>query len=1014
MQFHPQYSSQRRSRSITALIFLILFNASASLGAQLPKKLMLLSGGPAGTTIYLENVVYTTIPAAAGVPVKGTGDLRVSIAGMELPAQASLPFGAPYGPDIVADESGQITGGGIRLREDVPFTDALSTGVDLVFKKDSQFTVVAKGVSARMTGVMTAKLPFKSETGEPAIATAPTVAGLNANGDFQLNVTNATLSGGTAATGIKLFGFTFRAGTLDVGVNKVTGAPKPVTFTCMLKNVSITTPIPNLLTREQAPLVLKATQVGLDENGAPTFGDATLASQVAPYRIAGLQTPGPPTQRAIPRMKLMRPLDFMLDITRVHSCSVTSGQFTSLKFAGNLTLPSFLDDGNGRPVVINDLQFDALAPSVTAGPGTQKTLVVEWNDFRLNVTSFGMDLNRGLTNVSATMDLPKAFRMGRDPNSPPVRVAVTGFSIGGDGVSGEISITPDRLGPDQKYIAGFPIQNLSGSLAFDRGRLLRANIGGQMTVRLLSGGVTLNVACGISTNGAASIDVRPTGGIPFSALGMSLSITGGSLTVANGRSTLLLSGALTFDKAVLPRLDGATLAFSDMGIDPEGKVTGAITLARPVSIDLEVCKINIEKCTFDLAKNMLQLDGGARLDPSLPVKAEVDFYGATITAGLKGPQFNLNGLRVKAGVMGFATVEGMLRWDEKGFNGFTNCMYGDALLSLDFLGPSAPGIAVQFLIADKGAWFVAGDINLPSPIVLPPPPPFGPVFSIYAFRGGIGHNCRLQATTGQSPKDLRAYYFDNGGGKGQWLAQAGMTLGTVDMFSFWGDLVLTVGAPPHFYVNLNGQMAIMELYSFAHKPFNQMDRYGSLNINWDSKTSTLQATANVNLYFPTKSANLMYAGGGMDLLLSPDEGHLFIGWPYRGDGKRPITVTSLGGTPLAVTGEGGAGVMIWHPSRERWVKAGMRASKQLGPINGEIGGDASFVFNDRTKSAVFSVSAYAEGSVDLWVGHASGRANLGGALGVNPDVFWLKGELKLCVGCFAGDVCVTTGEVKVP
>src|SRR5215210_832163 len=122
-----------------ALVAVFMAMAAVSQAGPLPNKLTLLAGGPAGTTIFIDNVVYSTTPANAGVPVAGTGDFKCSIAGIDLPAQASLPF-----MNVVADDTGQITGGGIKLKEDMPFNNALGTGVDFLFKKDAQFTVLLK------------------------------------------------------------------------------------------------------------------------------------------------------------------------------------------------------------------------------------------------------------------------------------------------------------------------------------------------------------------------------------------------------------------------------------------------------------------------------------------------------------------------------------------------------------------------------------------------------------------------------------------------------------------------------------------------------------------------------------------------------------------------------------------------------------------------------------------------------------------------------------------------------
>src|SRR5947208_4490081 len=122
-----------------ALLPALLLTAAVAHAGPLPDKLKVVAPGvPDSISITLENVTYTTNPANAGSPVAGKGTIKVSVSGTALPGSFEVPF-----TNIVANDDGQVVGGGFALSQDLPITDILGTGCDITLAKASQLIVTA-------------------------------------------------------------------------------------------------------------------------------------------------------------------------------------------------------------------------------------------------------------------------------------------------------------------------------------------------------------------------------------------------------------------------------------------------------------------------------------------------------------------------------------------------------------------------------------------------------------------------------------------------------------------------------------------------------------------------------------------------------------------------------------------------------------------------------------------------------------------------------------------------------
>lgn len=990
----PKGRSPGKRRSLLAALLLAGMAARAT--AEVPKTLIVLPNAPGSTNITLEVSNYTsTMPTNSGTQVAGTGSLKISVMGVPLPVSANIPFTNL----LVNEQTARIVGGAITLANDIPANNLLGSGMDVTLPKGSQITVDAATGTAQFSGgpgnaKISAKLPFRSAAGEQATLLMPTSLTLGTNGDIKLQVTGATLTGPTATKGITLAGFNFSLASLDLKVEHT--AAKALAFDVTLKNVTIATPIPNIIVQpgsvqEEAPLKVHADSVGIDENGQPSFGNVQVVrEQVEPYRIASTGRIPPPLLE-LPTIHLWQPLDFSLKVTKINDIKVDHGQFKSFSFTCDMTLPSFVDNGAGKHVEIPDLTVDAVAGKIATGPRTPKALNLNFHGFAIEVTAFGLDLKRGLTNLDARLKLPDCIK---SETNQPVYVAVKGFTVGGDGVSGVVTID-NGTSPGRKKLDTIPIHDLSGELAFDRNTLLRASLSCNITLPIPPSNPDIKATVGFTSSGTYSIDIV-AGDVPLDALGVKLSLSHGSGKLVNGKlDQLLLTGTLRFPE--VPKLQDAVLEFTNLGLK-DGKFVGAITLARPVNVNLGVCSVNISKCSYDAGAQSFKLDGGASIDPSLPIKGEIQFYGLTYKKGLP---LKIEGMHVRAGVLGFMTIEGEIR-ERNDLPAFKNPLTGEFAMSLDFLGPGGPGGKIKFLIADGGVWFVGGDVALPNgTIVLPPPgSPSPPVLEIYAFRAGLGHN--IQRDPSKSYEDWNGYKPSPN--PGAFLIQGGLTLGTLDRFTAWGELLLSVGLNP-LNVTLDGAMALLEPYALTHKPFEQMDRYAKATITWNGST-TFHATAIVDMAFPTRSAWFVKAGGSMDALFSPDEGHIYFGWPK--DTARPIEIQAR----IGPNAKGGIGLLLWNKNGDHSFGGYFQEGLDLGIIHGSIGGAFNIAFNDKKGRGLVEVSAFAEGGADFGIASASGRADVSGSCGLPPPPgLSLKAKLEICVHVFGFGGCVDTGEI---
>ncbi len=971
-------------------LLLMITPAFANAG-PLPDKLkVVVPGVPDSIAITLESVTYTTNPANAGSPVAGKGTLKVSISGTTLPGSFEVPF-----TNIVATDDGQVVGGGFKLSQDLPITDIFGTGCDITLAKDSQVLVIGTPapITCKITGAVTTKLPYKNDEGVNAILKMPTnELTLNANGEFNLQIKGAALEGATKEDGVTLAGFTFKAASADLGVKKPGTAGKKLDLTCLFKEVLIKTPIPNLMTQDDAPLIISATAVGMNERGEPTFANAKLAK---PETAAGAR--GFPTSVKNETIHLTKPLDFVIDVKSA-DVSVTDGAFTAFNLSCDIALPPQLKDANGDRVTIKNLTLN-IQDGVLLEQAAPLNL--KWNSFALATTGFIVDLSpsKGSPNekdprgIALPADWQGVYIRGATLDLPPTlgsaKCGVENFYVDGYGVSGAIDVS--RLQAANVTLMGFKAKLVSGGLTFSRNSVVGGGIAAEVTVPAWDGVIALNTK--VSASGLVTVEVATSRPLNVAKFGMKVVLSGGSIQIptGGGQPRLSITGAFGFDGSnpALKVMGNAMIQFKDLGIDSAGKITLPndtwLTLPHPANINLGVAQISCSQVGFgqEAGKNWIGFTGDVKLTIDMPITGSIGFQGLKIK---EGPSLEIGGITLDCKVMEICTIKGGVSFIDQDFgSGPQKVFKGN--VALQVMG--GIGGEAECMIT-SGGWYVKAAFVQATPPGLIPLGQSG--LSIYGFNGGFGRNVKLQNI--QTNPNLRPnYQLTVDPTLRNLMFQVGVTIGTVDGFTLWGNGTLTVITSP-FLLNINGKFFFLENVSLVSTASG--DRVATADITFDSANKSFRASFGADFAFPTRDLNLMHLRGSMDMLMSPSRKYIRIGWPIEDD---PIGVTIFG----VVDVRGGAEFQIQPEQR---VQAGIIYKASFGPLSGQLDGQIDVRFRPSIRG---SGSIHAKGKADFIVFNASAEGWLTAALQTVPFQLDIDGRVRGCIGTWLGDVCKSIG-----
>jgi hypothetical protein len=411
---------------------------------------------------------------------------------------------------------------------------------------------------------------------------------------------------------------------------------------------------------------------------------------------------------------------------------------------------------------------------------------------------------------------------------------------------------------------------------------------------------------------AGAADIGGIEGIHFDLSSATLKLP----TTAGGVGSVMLSGLLTLKTGSSPSdlaasLSGVSVPFKDLGIDTAGHFIvpsiGQFTLSHPVSLDLKVMKIELSSFTAgnDPATNSpyLLFTGGVEVGEGLPASAEVDFDGVMVDTdgGVR-----LHGLEVIADVADVLRIDASLdHYDAKDAVPPTKgqkdnpvgcfqskgvgigCIRGDMqiLLNLGSLSLGAQQTGFNFAAAG-GAWLFLGSMGLPGGGI-----PLGQSgINLFGFQGGVGYKAQLAPANeqpdpgGQLGDHDFVVYLNPTLPPADLLFTFGTTIGTGEDngFNFSAQAVSTVTLDP-FMLDFNARAKFQENLT---QDFDTADRTAHMDIQYIAP-DTLHATAGADLYYQSRKYDVLDAHGSLDLMLSPTETHLYLGWPPD---QNPIAV----------------------------------------------------------------------------------------------------------------------------
>ncbi len=969
----------------------ILWPAVPARADNPPNFMFFTSATPIPMQLHLDNIVPDPgVTWTPNVPLKGKGDLHLKLGDADVLNAQGVPFAG-----VVADANGQVqtTKTGYQFTKDIPWSNVMGAGTDITLK--APFTILVDVAAKRVsiTDRAQATLPFSSGNG-PAQCTLPNLnVTLDAATGCSLD-TDVTLTQGLPP-GLSLAGFTIQLTSPHLHVQQ----PGSPILALKAQTVTVKTPIPNILTKQ--PLTLTGTGFQVDETGLPSFQSLQLAElpatpvQLASARLVHVAAFAPQPQV----LELNQPMDFGFEVLSVDNARMTKGQFDpGFKVHGNLLLPSSMTDGKGGR---------AKVPGVTLQPFDPKNLFAISNQgftavwtplgpsmpFSLTVKQFELGVT-GLHNITGSVQLPSGASGITTKDGKPASVDVQNFTIDSTGVFGTAGISNGSLDT-----LTFPVDNINGSLSFDHNALLGGSLGGTVNIGPVG---SVGVVVGLTRSGV-SVDVVPSDSLTWKDFGFQFKVVSGGVHLESGGVyQFLITGSLQLP-AIPPVMESALeLDFKDLGVDRSGKFSAdEISLAKPCEMDLGIMSAHIDRFTYRPSDSVIKLDGSVKLPDDLPIKAEVGFNGLEIRPG---PKIAVNDIDVDAGILGAGHVHAHLVFngDDKTWqaNHLKNVMAGDAQLNIDAL--MGAGINARFLIAKgdpdgRSVWLVAAGLDLPPPgIQFPPPIPL----AFMGFSGGFGHNVKLAA--GDKGK-LESYAY----APGNELLQAGCSIADTTQTMFWGDFTLTIGFP-RFSLDLQGDVALQTPRTNPHPDWASLDRHGHADINWDGPSDTFRASGTVDYAFPTRGAKLFDAHGSLDLLISPDEGHLFVGWPMD---QNPIQVTVW----PSITAKGGLGLTLYNPQHEHRLDAGFDVSERFGVLKGEIAGTLGSAVDDHGHFTI-DISGKASGEVDFLIAHVGASAaldiDIGGSLPI-PDGLAIGGEFSVDVGVGPFSKTLDTGHVTL-
>jgi len=912
-------------------------------------------------------------------------------------------------------------------------------------------------------------------------------------GKFSLNLQNATVVDASQLTGGKaqLAGFAFTLKTVDLNIVREHGQTTTFLLTVHSPQINVPLPVPGLLTQDGTGIAVTADTLEVNQSGEVQIANGVASCSGSSTACAGgiqidLASPLGFTLQAT-QLKFSKGFDS--SDKQVVSQFRLSG--AKLLLPDYLPDDDSLNAGTPQRIAL-DIQngngdWDVMAaPVVTVN--APRDINIGWNGFRVQIPHNGsmvLDFSgtagdthepaalkadwQGVYVQKVNVVLPSEFcTQGTltcsGGSTGRVAIAATDLAIGNGGLNVAVSSSPHLAVTVAGFTATLNDVALTVLNNHVQGKDLKINV--NVTVPVLgptdwsmqltdSGNFVLSLQ-------NPSLDAALFGGADVGGVqGLHFDLTEATLQLPaapGGLGSVMLSGLLSVKTGSSPTdltasLAGISVPFKHLGIDTNGRfivpAVGQFTLAHPVSLDLTVLKIELTSFTAgnDPATNkpFLLFTGGVDLGEGLPAAAEVDFDGLMVNVD-GGVQ--LNGLELQADVADVLRLDASLAhyaaneavMPTKGQTTMPvgcfqssghgiGCLRGNMNLSLNLGGLSMGNSQTGFnFAAAGGAWLFLGSMGLPGGGI-----PLGQSgINLFGFKGGVGYKAELPDPSQQPDPgaqigdDDYVVYLDPSLPPADLLFTFGTTIGTGedDGFNFSADAVSTVTLDP-FMLDFNARAKFQEDLT---QDFNTADRTAHMDIQYVAP-DTLHATAGADLYYQSRKYDVLDAHGSLDLTLSPQETHLYLGWPPD---QNPVAINvGVSGVEkyavsggLAVHVNGNSSALDADPvsqSTGPWAALALDFHANWAMFSADVGGylDVSMKANAHAQNGppidaiVGWVDARGQADFDLFTASAEGTLAIAYVTSGNPVSLTPPGGNTQQISADSGDdEIVVQGDIQ--
>ncbi len=1048
----------------------VLLSLAAGLAPQMswaqadPTTVTLFSDTASNSELVLDSVAYAAGSNCATGGQSGTGHIAsLVLFGHDLTVVGGLAPAVPF-QNLCIDAAGHVIGGSVKLSSDFA-TPLIFSGFGLTLGQGTTLTVTNRADAScksipclRFKGTnITLGLPLHDVSGQALQVMLPEGSLiLQSGGAFSLNANGMKLKNAATA---RLGGFAVdidEQKDIDLTLSRAQGQMSALNLKVNGPHVHVPLPIPGLLSQDGKGVDLQADWVAVNQAGEIQIKNG---------------------QAAHVDLDLASPLFFALHADSVKFDKPFDGNDKSVpsdcKLTGaTLKLPDLVRDaGSGQPITLALQSPWDVTTSPVISISLPGDVAIGWNGFQVvipksqgNAANIVVDLSSTAKGGGEPAAVPESWQGLYVKNAsfalPPLFTAADGgavtleardLAIGSGGVSVYVDaqninqsiqiadvftatlkdvslqitdnhVDPQKMKIDASVTLGSAFRDpLQWAMEFtDSGNLVFSLTDPNLHLASFAGAQDI---AGIDLAIASATFQLPDANMP-------------ALLKLDGQLTLNAAGAISdFAKG----LAGLSIGFKDLGVDAKGHFAmpdaGFIELPHELDVDLKLMQLQLKKLVLGLDpgdKPYLSFTGGVQVGAGLPVGAEGDFEGLKVASN---GSVSVGAVEVKADVADVMRIDASVSRAPggclKAANSPIDCLKGDMTFQVSAgplsTGPNGDGFTFA---AAQGAWLATGNWSLgPAGI------PLGDNgISLFGFKGGVGYKAQLPDSQPNPYSQLGesdyVVYLDPSAPGTDLLFNIGTTIGTSDgCFNFCGDGSLTVQTAPAFKLDLNIRGKLQELFNTTYEKAN---RTVTADIQY-TPPDTLHATALADVYYPLRSVAAFEAHGSLDLLLSPQKQHLFLGWPVD---VNPITV-KVGIPPLNVNEySGGLGVELAGAERAGyaapWFAAGLSRTLQIGPLSGSIGGTVDITL-DHTSGAItaFDGKVYAQGVADFIVFSATAKAWLDATYAVQGtsvtitipysspsgsevvqlpyDEFVVQGDLQGCATSMGESVCKTIG-----